>query len=266
MTELSVSNISLSFGGLAVLDRVSFSVAAGELLALIGPNGAGKTSIFNCINCIYRPTGDIRFRDQSVIGLPAHAVAALGIARTFQHGELFPDMTVTENLLTARHCDVKIGVWAEMLRLPSLRREERRQFDAIKRALDFVGIARFRDAIVSQLPFGLQKRVGVARALAAEPKLLLLDEPSAGLTHNERVDLAHLILKVKAELGIAMIWIEHDMQMVADLADRVHVLDYGRSLADGTPDEVLRNADVIRAYLGDVQSLQFAEEAADKAR
>ncbi len=175
-------------------------------------------------------------------------------------------MTVTENLLTARHCDVRIGVWAEMLRLPSLRREERRHLAAIEKVLDFVGISRFRDSIVSQLPFGLQKRVGVARALAAEPKLLLLDEPSAGLTHNERVDLAHLILKVKAELGIAMIWIEHDMQMVADLADRVHVLDYGRSLADGTPDEVLRNAEVIRAYLGDVQSLQFAEGATEQAR
>jgi branched-chain amino acid transport system ATP-binding protein len=151
-----------------------------------------------------------------------------------------------------------VSVLAEMLRLPSLRRERRKNFDAIDRILAFVGLSRFRDVEVSQLPFGLQKRVGVARALAAEPRLLLLDEPSAGLTHNERIDLAHLILKVRDELGIAMVWIEHDMQMVADLADRVHVLDYGRSLADGTPEAVLQNADVIRAYLGDMQAADLS--------
>jgi branched-chain amino acid transport system ATP-binding protein len=254
MTELSVRNLSLRFGGLTVLDRISFDVAAGELLALIGPNGAGKTSVLNCINCIYRPDGDISFTGRSLIGLPPHAVAAVGIARTFQHGELFPSMTVADNLLTARHCGIKVSVLAEMLRLPSLRRERRKNFDAIDRTLEFVGLLRFRDVEVSQLPFGLQKRVGVARALAAEPRLLLLDEPSAGLTHNERIDLAHLILKVREELGVAMIWIEHDMQMVADLADRVHVLDNGRSLADGAPEAVLQNEDVIRAYLGDIQA------------
>ena len=260
MTELSLEDVSLRFGGLTVLDRISFDVVAGELLALIGPNGAGKTSIFNCINGIYRPSGDIRFRRKSLIGLPSHEIAALGIARTYQHGELFPDMTVAANLLAARHCSVKVGILAEMLCLPSLRRERRRHSEAIDRVLDFVGISRLRDAVVSQLPFGLQKRVGVARALAAEPRLLLFDEPSAGLTHSERIDLAHLILKIRGELGIATIWIEHDMQMVADLADRVHVLDYGRSLADGTPNEVLRNAEVIRAYLGDVQPVGLAED------
>jgi branched-chain amino acid transport system ATP-binding protein len=260
MTELSLEDVSLRFGGLTVLDRISFDVVAGELLALIGPNGAGKTSILNCINGIYRPSGDIRFRRKSLIGLPPHEIAALGIARTFQHGELFPDMTAAENLLTARHCSVKVGMLAETLCLPSLRRERRRHSEAIDRVLDFVGISRFRDTVVSQLPFGLQKRVGVARALAAEPRLLLIDEPSAGLTHSERIDLAHLILKIRGELGIATIWIEHDMQMVADLADRVHVLDYGRSLADGTPNEVLRNAEVIRAYLGDVQPVGLAED------
>ena len=263
MTELSLSNVSLRFGGLTVLDRVSLDVRAGELLALIGPNGAGKTSIFNCINCIYRPDGDIRFRGESLIGLASHAIAALGIARTFQHGELFPDMTVAGNLLTARHCSVRVGVLAEMFRLPSLRREQRKHFEAIDKVLDFAGILHFRDAVVSQLPFGLQKRVGVARALATEPRLLLLDEPSAGLTHNERIDLAHLILQIREKLGIATIWIEHDMQMVADLADRVHVLDYGRSLADGTPDEVLRNEDVVRAYLGDVQSAGLSGDTSE---
>ena len=169
-------------------------------------------------------------------------------------------MTVVDNLLTARHCAIKVGVLAEMFCLPSLRQERHRHLDAVHQVLEFVGLSQFAGTVASQLPFGLQKRVGVARALAGEPSLLLLDEPSAGLTHNERIDLAHLILKIKGNLGIATIWIEHDMQMVADLADRVHVLDYGRSLADGAPNDVLRNGDVIRAYLGDLTDKEFSVE------
>jgi branched-chain amino acid transport system ATP-binding protein len=251
MTELEVDRISLAFGGLKVLDEVSLSVARGELLALIGPNGAGKTTVFNCISGLYRPAaGAIRFKGEDILGRRPHEVAAMGIARTFQHAEIFPRMSVVDNLLTARHKQIATGPLAEMLGLPSVRREEARHRAEVDRIVAFVELDRQRDAVVGNLPFGLQKVVGFARALAADPALLLLDEPSAGLTRDEREDLAHFIMKAKAELGIAMIWIEHDMQMVADLAERIHVLDYGRTLADGPPGEVLRSPAVIEAYLG----------------
>jgi branched-chain amino acid transport system ATP-binding protein len=250
--ELEVDKITLSFGGLKVLNEVSLSVAAGELLALIGPNGAGKTSIFNCISGIYRPTGNIRFRGRDILGKRPNHVAALGIARTFQHGELFPHMNVIDNLLTGRHTLMSTGPLAEMLCLPSVRRTEREHREAVERIIHFVELDRFCHTPLGDLPFGVQKIVGFARALAAEPALLLLDEPSAGLTRDEREDLAYFIMKTKDELGIGMIWIEHDMQMVADLACRVHVLDYGRSLADGPPEEVLKDKAVIEAYLGTV--------------
>lgn len=248
--ELEVDRISLSFGGLKVLDEVSLAVARGELLALIGPNGAGKTSVFNCISGLYRPAGAIRFKSQDILGLKPHDVAAIGIARTFQHAEIFPRMTVVDNLMTARHRKIATNPLSEMLGLASVRREEARHRAEVDRIVSFVELDRYGDAVVGNLPFGIQKVVGFARALASDPALLLLDEPSAGLTRDEREDLAHFIMKAKAELGIAMIWIEHDMQMVADLAERIHVLDYGRSLADGPPAEVLRSPEVIKAYLG----------------
>jgi branched-chain amino acid transport system ATP-binding protein len=250
MAELAVDNLTLRFGGLTVLDGVSFAVEAGELFALIGPNGAGKTSVFNCISGLYRGGGSIRFRGEEIAGRAPHHVARLGIARTFQHGELFAHMTVLENLMAGRHMRIKSNPLAEMLFLPNVRREEMRHREAVERILDFVELERYRYAPVSALPFGLQKLVGFARALALEPKLLLLDEPSAGLNRDEREDLARFILRIKHDLGLAMIWIEHDMQMVADLADRLHVLSYGRTIAAGAVNEVLRNPDVVAAYLG----------------
>ena len=250
MAEIEIDALSLRFGGLTVLDRVSFSVEAGELFALIGPNGAGKTSVFNCISGIYRGEGAIRFRGENIAGRPPHEIARLGIARTFQHGELFPQMTVVDNLLTGRHARIRTNPLAEMLFLPSVRREEVRQREAVERIIDVVDLERYRHTPVGSLPLGTQKIIGFARALALEPALLLLDEPSAGLNREEREDLARFILRVKHELGIAMIWIEHDMQMVADLADRIHVLDYGRSLAEGSPEAVLKDPVVIKAYLG----------------
>jgi len=250
LPALTVEGLTLRFGGLTVLDDVSFAVAAGELFALIGPNGAGKTSALNCISGIYRGTGAIRFRGEDLTGLPAHAIARLGLGRTFQHGELFPHLTVLENLLTGRHARMRSHVLAEMLFLPSVRREEVRHREAVEKIVAFVELERYRHRVVASLPFGVQKIVGFARALAAEPKLLLLDEPSAGLNRDEREDLARYILRIKHELGLAMIWIEHDMQMVADLADRIHVLDNGRTIADGPPDAVLRDARVRAAYLG----------------
>jgi len=250
MAELAIDNLTLRFGGLVVLDGVSLSVEKGELLALIGPNGAGKTSVFNCISGLYPGEGAISFRGRSLLGRKPHDIAALGVARTFQHGELFPQMSVIDNLLTGRHPRIKGNPIAEMLFLPSVRAEEMRQREAVEKIIEFVELERYRHTPVGGLPFGTQKIIGFARALANEPAILLLDEPSAGLNREEREDLARFSLRIKHQLGIAMIWIEHDMQMVADLADRIHVLDYGRTLASGPADVVLKDEKVIAAYLG----------------
>lgn len=250
MADLSVENLSLRFGGLTVLDNVSIAVEPGELLALIGPNGAGKTSVFNCISGIYRGDGAIRFRGTDISGRPPHEIARLGVARTFQHGELFAQMSVLENLLTGRHARIATNPIAEMLFLPSVRRAEVAHREAIERIIDVVELERYRHAPVGALPFGVQKIVGFARALALEPVVMLMDEPSAGLNREEREDLARYILRIKHELKMSIIWIEHDMQMIADLADRIHVLDYGRTIAEGAPEAVLNDPNVLAAYLG----------------
>ncbi len=250
MAELDIDGLTLRFGGLTVLDGVSLQVNAGELFALIGPNGAGKTSVLNCVSGIYRGGGQILFRGGNIAGRPPHEIARLGLARTFQHSELFSQMSVLDNLLTGRHARIATHPFAEMLFLPSVRREEVRHREAVERIIEFVELERYRHARVSSLSFGTQKLVGFARALALEPTLMMLDEPSAGLNRDEREDLARFILRIKHELGITMIWIEHDMQMVADLADRIHVLDYGRTLTQGAPADVLRDPRVIAAYVG----------------
>jgi branched-chain amino acid transport system ATP-binding protein len=250
MAELEVDKLSLHFGGLTVLDGVSFAVDSAELFALIGPNGAGKTSVLNCISGLYPGSGEIRFRGASILGQKPHHVARLGIARTFQHGELFRHMTVAENLMTGRHARIKTNAWQEMFFTRGVRQQEVAHREEVEKIIDFVELERYRNAPVANLPFGIQKIVGFARALAMKPAILLLDEPSAGLNRDEREDLARFILRIKHELGIAMIWIEHDMQMVADLADRLHVLEYGRSVTEGMPDQVLKDPRVIAAYLG----------------
>jgi branched-chain amino acid transport system ATP-binding protein len=250
MAELEIDRLTLRFGGLTVLDGVSLALQAGELFALIGPNGAGKTSVLNCVSGIYRGEGHIRFRGEDIAGREPHAIARLGLARTFQHGELFSQMSVLDNLLTGRHTRIRTNPLAEMLFLPSVRREEMRHREAVERIIEFVELERYRHVGVAGLPFGIQKLVGFARALALEPTILMLDEPSAGLNRDEREDLARFILRIKHELGMTMIWIEHDLQMVADLADRIHVLDYGQTLAAGPPAEVLRDPRVIAAYVG----------------
>ena len=251
VVTLKLAEVSLAFGGLKVLEGVSLATRPGELLALIGPNGAGKTSVLNCVCGIYRPTaGRIVFDEKDITRAKPHRIAALGIARTFQHGELFPHMTVVENLLVARHTHVRTGLLAESLFLPHVRSAEVAHRRAVEEVLEFVELERHRHEPVEGLPFGIQKIVGFARALAMQPKVMLLDEPSAGLNREEREDLARHILRIKHELGIAMIWVEHDMQMVADLADRIYVLDYGVPIAEGDPEAVLKDPRVVAAYLG----------------
>ncbi len=251
MAELALDAVSLAFGGLRVLEGVSFEARPGELFALIGPNGAGKTSVLNCVSGIYRPNaGHIRFDEHEITRAKSHHIARLGVARTFQHGELVPHMSVVENLLVARHARFGTNLISEGLFLPRVRAAEVEHRRAVEEVLDFVELERYRHQPVDALPFGIQKIVGFARALAMEPKVLLLDEPSAGLNRDEREDLARHILRIRHELGIVMIWVEHDMQMVADLADRVLVLNYGQPIAQGRPDEVLRDRRVVEAYLG----------------
>ena len=250
MAELAVEGLTLRFGGLTVLDDVSLHVEPSELLALIGPNGAGKTSVLNCICGIYRGQGRIVFRGRDIAGLPSRQVARLGIARTFQHSELIPHMSVLNNIMLGRHARMAGKPLAEALFLPSVRRAEIDHRAAVERIIEFVELEGVRYANAGALPFGTQKIVGLARALALEPAVLLLDEPSAGLSRDERDDLARFILRIKYELKLAIIWIEHDMQMVADLADRLHVLNYGRTLASGSPQAVLNATEVVAAYLG----------------
>ena len=248
---LEVDGITLRFGGVTAINDVSFDVQPGELFAIIGPNGAGKTSIFNTISQVYRPQeGDIKFAGESIMGRRPDDIAELGIARTFQNIELFAQMNVIDNLLTGRHIRMKSSWFAGAFWMGPARREEMENRRKVEDIIDLLEIQAWRKHPVALLPYGFQKRVELGRALAMEPKLLLLDEPVAGMNLEETEDMARFILDIKRELNIPMIMVEHDMGLVMDIADRVMVLDFGERIALGTPTEVQANPDVIAAYLG----------------
>jgi branched-chain amino acid transport system ATP-binding protein len=249
---LAVQDVALQFGGTRAIDGVSFDISPGELLAIIGPNGAGKTSIFNCISGVYRPQqGSIRFAGQELIGLAPDRIAGLGVARMFQNIELFDNLTLVENLMLGRHQHLDYGPLASMLYVGRARRIELENRRIVEDIIDFLEIAAHRRFPVGMLPFGVRKRVELGRALAMEPKLLLLDEPVAGMNVEETEDMARFILDIRAELDIAMLMVEHDMGLVMDLADRVMVMDFGRQLALGRPAEIQADPAVIKAYLGE---------------
>jgi branched-chain amino acid transport system ATP-binding protein len=248
---LEVEDITLRFGGVTAISRVSFDVQPGELFAIIGPNGAGKTSIFNTISQVYRPQqGDIRFRGESLMGLRPDRVADLGIARTFQNIELFAQMNVVDNLLTGRHTRMKRSWLAGAVWWGAAKQEELANRAKVEEIIDFLEIEQWRRQPVSLLPYGFQKRVELGRALAMEPDLLLLDEPVAGMNLEETADMARFILDIQRELGITMVMVEHDMGLVMDIADRVMVLDFGEQIALGKPADVQSDSNVIAAYLG----------------
>jgi len=250
MSLLSIKGLTKRFGGLIAVSKVSFDVEAGSIIGLIGPNGAGKTTVFNLITGIYRPDeGEISFRGKSILGLPTHRIVAAGIARTFQTIRLFQNLSVLENVLAGRHCRMKSGALGAMLRPPRERREEKAALVAALQALEFVRLQAEAQNLAKNLSYGNQRLLEIARALATQPQLVILDEPAGGMNEQETTSLIHLIRKMQ-ERGVTVLLIEHDMSLVMRVCERIVVVEYGCKIAEGAPEAIKSDPEVIRAYLG----------------
>ncbi|PYM84065.1 MAG: ABC transporter ATP-binding protein [Candidatus Rokuibacteriota bacterium] len=251
MSLLTAEDLAINFGGISALAGVSFAVEPGQVLTIIGPNGAGKTTIFNLLSRIYEPTrGRLVFCDEDITSVPAHEIARRGIARTFQNIELFQHASVLQNLLLGRHAHKRSRFFEELLFLPRVRALELQHREAVETVIDFLDLQPYRDSLIVNLPYGVRKVVEMARALCTQPKLLLLDEPSSGLSVEETEDMAFWIQDIRTLLGITVLMVEHDMTLVSAVSDRVVALNYGRVIASGTAREVQAHPDVVKAYLG----------------
>lgn len=253
---LRVEGVTVRFGGIVALDGVSFDTQRGEVRGLIGPNGAGKSTLFNCLSRLYEcDSGSIHFEGRLLSNQPRHRVAALGVGRTFQNLALFRSMTVRENVLVGAHAHHHAGFLADALRLPASRRAEAAARERADQAIEVMSLQPLADRLIADLPFGTQKRVELARALASEPSLLLLDEPACGLNHEELDGLGQLIRDIRSKLNVTVLLVEHHMGLVMGVCDRIVALNFGRKIADGTPSEIQNHPEVIRAYLGDAEEV-----------
>ncbi len=254
--ELEIKNLRLSFGGVVAVKDVDLTVHTGELMAVIGPNGAGKTSLLNCVTGFYHPQqGHILFNGQDITHLHTHQLVGVGIGRTFQNIELFPGMTVLANMTLARHIHCHYSFWRSCLFSPKVRKEEIRHRQILEEIIDFLEMQSIRKKTVGSLPYGMMKRVELGRALALEPKLLILDEPFAGMNLEEKEDMVRFLLELNGRWGLTMILVEHDMSIVMSISNRIMVLNFGEKLGEGTPDVVSANPEVVKAYLGEAQKL-----------
>jgi branched-chain amino acid transport system ATP-binding protein len=251
----SIENLTISFGGLRAVDKVNINIEPGVIFSIIGPNGAGKTTIFNCISGLYKPDkGAIFFKGENIVGLKPHRIAKKGIARTFQNIELFSRMTVMENLMLGRHIHMKTGIWtgATFYRRGSRAAlEEIKHRERVEKIIDLLDLQAARNQFVGGLPYGTQKLVELGRALALEPALLLLDEPSAGMNSEEKQDLIFWVKDIQDELGVTILLIEHDMKMVMDISDRILAINFGKPITEGRPEEIQKHPEVLKAYLGE---------------